>query len=242
MLHHKLNQEFTLDRGYGIEKIDHPDYRDIWFVIPQPLPKSHEVFSNPSLDAEEHTPHTLAVIGYARAMEKLIKQISKEKFTAVTHDLFRSIHKAIVDLDPSYDGIPGEYRAEGRPGAIVQVGGLRRREESTYNPKEAILHLPLEWKKRLTARRHSTAERLLEQLTKMPVFSAQEVTNLLNVTLPAALHALKQLEQDGIISEKSGRQRKQKFVADEVLAIVGRKYGSTPDEALALLAERRKKI
>jgi Fic family protein len=423
-LHHELNQEYTSELGYGIEKISHPDYKNIWFVIPPPLPRSQaylsqfprasvlpllskarrvlnetktfvdmdntdhllsfliirqeavassriegtfstidEAFSNPSLDAEVHSPHTLSVIGYARAMEQIIQKISKEKFTAISHELFRSLHKAIIDLDPSYEAIPGEYREEGRPGAIVQIGGLRRREESTYNPapprhvptlmnnfiewlssaeiqeeddagmglplplrmaighahfeaihpfsdgngrvgrmiwpmqmvlaglsplqlstfieankdgyydglkafqkqldplplldyigdalngshletqrtKEAILRLPLEWKKRLTARRHSTAERLLERLIQMPVFSAQEVMSQLKVTLPAALNALKQLQHDGIISEKSGRQRKQKFVADEVLAIVGRKYGTTPDEALTLLAERKKR-
>jgi len=49
------------------------------------------------------------------------------------------------------------------------------------------------------------------------------------------------LEKDGILTEKSGRQRKQKYAAEEVLAIVGRSYGISPQDALDLLKEKRNK-
>ncbi|MCX6130403.1 MAG: hypothetical protein NTX25_15240 [Proteobacteria bacterium] len=107
--------------------------------------------------------------------------------------------------------------------------------------KEAIRNLPIDWNKRITARRNSAAERLLPHLIASPVMSAQDVMTRLNVTLPAAVAALKHLEKDGIIREKSGRQRKQKYAAEEVLAIVGRSYGVSPADALALLQEKLKK-
>jgi Fic family protein len=424
-LHSQLNIEYDPKLGYGIEKIDHPDYKNIWFVVPRPLPCTQdylktlprkeltsllskarrvlnesqsfsemdeidrlvallitrqeavassriegtystidEVFSNPDTDEEqEYTPDTMSVIGYARSMEELIIKISKEKFAGITNQLFQNIHRAIIALESRYDGIPGEYRMPGRPGAIVQIGGLRRKEESTYNPapprhvqalmnrfiawlsdpiiqedddagmgiplplrmaighahfesihpfmdgngrvgrmiwpmqmilaghapihlsgfieankdgyydglkafqkglnplplldyigdalvgshaeaqrtKEAIKNLPTDWKTRITARRNSAAERLLPHLIASPVMGVQEVMTLLKVTLPAAVAALKQLEKDGIVTEKSGRQRKQKYAAEEVLTVVGRSYGLSPVDALALWKEKLKK-
>ncbi len=420
-LHKRLNIEYDPKVGYGIEKIDNPNYQNIWFVIPPPLPHSQdylkalprkelthllskarrvlnesqsfsemddtdrlvallitrqeavassriegtystidEVFANPELDDEqEYTSDTLSVIGYARAMEELIIKISKEKFSGINNELFKKIHRAIIALESRYDGIPGEYRTPGKPGSIVLIGGLRRKEESTYNPapprhveslmnnfiawlsdpviqedddagmgiplplrmtighahfeaihpfmdgngrvgrmiwpmqmilaglapihlsgfieankdgyydglkafqkrlnplplldyigdalvgshaealktKDAIKKLPNEWKAKITARRHSTAESLLPHLIATPVIGVQEVIAKLKVSLPTAVAALKQLEKDGIVTEKSGRQRKQKYAAEEVLAIIGRSYGVSPQDALDLLKE-----
>ncbi|MCX6131301.1 MAG: hypothetical protein NTX25_19855, partial [Proteobacteria bacterium] len=41
-LHSQLNIEYDPKLGYGIEKIDHPDYQNIWFVVPRPLPSTQD--------------------------------------------------------------------------------------------------------------------------------------------------------------------------------------------------------
>ena len=419
-LHSLLNVEYEETRGYGIENVEHPDYENIWFVIPRPLPQDmeftkkmpkkqligllaksrrilneakpfsganeidrlaakhiirqealassriegtystiDEVFTRQGDD--DASQDTLSIIGYARAMEEVFKTVLQEGHAGISCELFQNIHRAIVTLDKGYRGLPGEFRSSGVPGSIVQIGGLRRKEESSYNPapprhvkrlmedfvcwlsnpnmqedddagfgiplplrmviahahfeaihpftdangrvgrviwpiqmilaglspihisgfievekdgyyagleayqkrldpmplldymgtalteakieedktKKALAELPVEWRAKISARRDSTAEKLIQHLISMPVLGVEEVIKHQGVSLPTAVAALKQLKSDGILVEITGRQRRQKYAAEDVLAILGRPFGQRPDETLAIARRKR---
>ena len=419
-LHGLLNTEYDERRGFGVEKVDHPDYQNVWFVVPPPLPQDmaftkklpakkltellaksrrtlnrakpfapddeldllaaklivrqealassriegtystiDEVFSRPGED--DVSSDTLAVIGYARAMEGVFKSVAREGFAGVTCELFRRIHRAIVSLDTGYAGLPGEFRAPNLPGSVVQIGGLRRKEESSYNPapprhvgrlmdefvrwlgnphmqesddaglgiplplrmvvahahfeaihpfsdangrvgrviwpvqmilaglsplhlsgfievekdgyyeglkawqkrldpvplldymgialaesqieqdktKEALSGLPNQWRAKVSARRDSTAEKLINHLIAMPVLGVDEVMQIMGVSLPTAMAALDRLKTDGILVEKTKKRRRLRYVADDVLAILGRPFGQSTAEAIAIARRRR---
>jgi Fic family protein len=290
-----------------------------------------------------------SVVGYAKAMEELILNIRENQYDALSISLFQKLHQAIVEGDDSFVGTPGALRQPGSIKEIVYIGGLGRRENSTYNPAparhverlmadlitwlkdeelqnmilgeglplpvrmalghaffeaihpfpdgngrvgrmiwpiqmmlegkaplhlsgyieankdgyfeglkawqqklqimplleylgeameeslreatdtlKAIESLPDRWQSKLSSKKGSAAHRLLPLLMEHPVVSADDVIRLLNVSLPAATGALKQLEQVGILKETTGRQRKQKFATLDVLSILSRPFGTDP--------------
>ena len=75
-----------------------------------------------------------SVRGYAHAIEKHLARAAALKERVFTQETVRQIHKEIVAKDPRFRGLPGALRSAGMPGAIVQIGGSFRKEESTYNP------------------------------------------------------------------------------------------------------------
>lgn len=79
-----------------------------------------------------------SVRGYAHALEKQIQNARALKEGVFTRDTLCEIHKDIVSKDPAFRGVPGELRAPGRPGSVVQIGGVYRKEESTYNPAPPV--------------------------------------------------------------------------------------------------------
>ncbi|WP_141736480.1 Fic family protein [Oligoflexus tunisiensis] len=305
--------------------------------------------SNPSGDVR-------SVVGYAKAMEQLIASIHENQYETLDTALFKNLHRAIVEGDDSFVGIPGEFRHPGGIREVVFIGGLGRKENSTYNPapskhvarlmadfiawlkdeelqnvilgeglplpvrmavghayfetihpfpdgngrvgrmiwpiqmmlegkaplhlsrfidahkdgyyeglkawqqklkimpfleylgeameeslrettetRKAIEMLPERWQGKLSVKKGSAASRILPHLMEHPIMSAEDVIRLLNVSLPAATGALKQLAQAGILKEKSGRQRKQKYAAEDVLSILSRPFGSDPNDILSLL-------
>jgi Fic family protein len=75
-----------------------------------------------------------SVRSYAKSLELVYENINKNKFDAITVELFKDLHKQIIGRDPDFSGIPGEFRTPGEPGSIVQIGGLGRKDQSIYNP------------------------------------------------------------------------------------------------------------
>ena len=413
-LHPDLAKDYSPERGYGTEKIDHPDFQNIFFVVPKPLPTTREhsqitqamthslskayqalnstksleqmdgidrlisrlvmkqealsssriegtfstideVFSAQT-EEKEAKPDTLSVLGYAKALSQILETVRSKREAGVTLELFQDIHKMIVSPDTSYAYIPGQFRSLGLPHSVVQIGGLRRKEESTYNPAppahvgwlmnslvswlsdsgireegDAGIGLPLplrmalahahfeaihpfpdgngrvgrliwpvqmilsdlapihlssfieaerqgyydglkayqqkldicplldylgdalkaskheeeqtkialkklleSWQERLSARRGSSAEKILPLLLEWPILGIEEVQQSIAVSLQTASSALQKLESEKIIIEKTGRLRRRKWSADEVLTILKRPFGMSPDDALHL--------
>ncbi len=429
-LHCDLKAQFSIEKGYGVEKIDDggkdKSLQNIYFVIPKPLPKDKdgirdlpkaplakalkkafsvlneqksleemdgidrlisslinrqealsssriegtfatidELFSTESdlQGGEAKTTEksdALSILGYAKVMDIIFERIVLHKEKGVTLALFQEIHKSIVAKDPTYLYTPGQLRSPGRPGSIVQIGGLGRREESTYNPappahvtwlmdnfvgwlsyagireegdagigiplplrmamahahfeaihpftdgngrvgriiwpiqmllsdlvpihisgfieaeksgyydglkayqqkldliplvdyiadalvsskqeaektRKALKLLPDTWSARVKTRKGSSAEQILALLLRLPVLGAEEAAGLLGVSLQAALTALDRLKEEGVLKEISGRKRRKKWAAHEVLTILKRPYGLSPEEALELRREK----
>lgn len=77
---------------------------------------------------------TASIRGYADALEQNFALVQKKSYPAFTVPFVQKLHKIITAKDPAFRGRPGKLRAPGHPGAVVQIGGVGRPEESTYNP------------------------------------------------------------------------------------------------------------
>ena len=109
--------------------------------------------------------------------------------------------------------------------------------EEARRTKEALQRLPDEWTAKGSFRRDSAAIRALPTLLKMPIVTANELALVLNISFPAASNALKALASKGILRERTGNKKNRIFAAEEVLGVLGRSFGESPE--LALDAARR---
>lgn len=298
---------------------------------------------------EQHSAHK-AVRGYAHALENNFSKVQKNGLDSLNTELICELHKNIMEKDPNYKGEPGKIRRVGDEGSVVFIGGLGRKENSTYNPTppeevartleevmqwyrndvivemgdagmglslpirlaighshfeavhpfrdgngrvgrmiwplqmilankqplylsgfveaykddygralekaqkklqygpiiefvcEAIVRshretqttinylsvLPNKWKKQGKFRSGSAAEKLMDQILYAPILNTQEVINRTGVSFRAASRALKNLEEAGVLKERTGFSRNRIFAAEEVIAILGRAFGEKP--------------
>jgi len=75
-----------------------------------------------------------SVLGYAHALEQEFIHAFKKGTAIFSIKLACRLHQQIMVKDPQYRGEPGQLRAPGKPGSVVFIGGLHRKEESIYNP------------------------------------------------------------------------------------------------------------
>lgn len=85
-------------------------------------------------DRREAKSERASVLGYAAALESEHEKAFRQGCSIFTESLVRALHKKITRVDPHFRGVPGQLRAPGREGSVVFIGGLRRKEESVYNP------------------------------------------------------------------------------------------------------------
>jgi Fic family protein len=110
------------------EAVESSRLEGTWSTIDQLLTPSSVADSQGAPDGRQ------SVRGYAHAIEKHLARAAALKERVFTQETVRQIHKEIVAKDPRFRGVPGALRSPGKPGAIVQIGGSFRKEESTYNP------------------------------------------------------------------------------------------------------------
>lgn len=186
----QLRQNFKDKTLGGVLKLDLPEWKNIYFVVPPPPPTTikeklpldliseaikilnglplykemsetdklinflfvrREVVQSSRLEGTWSTmDHVLtpgdpnermdeknthqAVRSYAHLIEELVEKAFIQKEKIFTSDLISKIHKEIVEKDPNSNGTPGKIRKSGEVGSVVVIGGLNRKEESTYNP------------------------------------------------------------------------------------------------------------
>ena len=186
----QLRQNFKDKTLGGVLKLDLPEWKNIYFVVPPPPPTTikeklpldliseaikilnglplykemsetdklinflfvrREVVQSSRLEGTWSTmDHVLtpgdpnermdeknthqAVRSYAHLIEELVEKAFVQKEKIFTSDLISKIHKEIVEKDPNSNGTPGKIRKSGEVGSVVVIGGLNRKEESTYNP------------------------------------------------------------------------------------------------------------
>lgn len=80
-------------------------------------------------DANEGKSERASVIGYAHALEKEFKAAFLNGHEIFSKTLVCRLHKEVTSKDSTFRGIPGQIRE-----SPVFIGGLRRKEESIYNP------------------------------------------------------------------------------------------------------------
>lgn len=100
--------------------------------------------------------------------------------------------------------------------------------------KVAIRLLPAQWRERGKFRAKSTAERAMNLILTNPIFTAKLIEEKLEVSTPAAMRAVKQLVDTGIVRERTGFMRNRVFAAEEVIEILARDYGRPVRDAVGI--------
>lgn len=94
--------------------------------------------------------------------------------------------------------------------------------------RSALTRLEAEWATRRRFRARSAALRSLALLSSYPVLTASRLAALLEVSFPAAMTAIGQLMEAGILQERTGYRRNRVFVAPEILSVINRPFGEDP--------------
>lgn len=103
---------------------------------------------------------------------------------------------------------------------LIGVADTAKKGKETL---ERIIELRLKYDKlidqRVGAKRQKLARELILKLFEKPVTTAKEVENVLNITKPTANTLIQNLEDAGILKEKTGFARNRVFVLHEYLAL-----------------------
>lgn len=94
--------------------------------------------------------------------------------------------------------------------------------------RDALAALSQVWRQRRRYREGSAALRALALLPYYPVITGKRLARRLDISAPAALTAISQLADAGVLQERTGYSRNRVFIATEVLAILNRPFGSEP--------------
>jgi Fic family protein len=94
--------------------------------------------------------------------------------------------------------------------------------------RTALTELSGRWSNRRKFRKGSAAARALEELPHYPVVTAKRLGELLGISPPQAHQAIAQLEEAGILAERTGYSRNRIYAASEALNIINRPFGEEP--------------
>jgi Fic family protein len=79
-----------------------------------------------------------------------VEAVKSDGLAVLTPAFLCDLHKHVMQKDPTFAGVAGRLRRPGRPGDVVQIGSLGRKEDSIYNPAppqqvKRCLDQVLEW-------------------------------------------------------------------------------------------------
>ncbi|MES5481559.1 Fic/DOC family N-terminal domain-containing protein [Bradyrhizobium sp. INPA03-11B] len=94
--------------------------------------------------------------------------------------------------------------------------------------REALSELSNVWRERRKFRKGSAAARALDELHNYPVVTAKRLGELLEISPPQVHQAIAQLEEAGILKERTGYSRNRVYAASEALSIINRPFGEEP--------------
>ena len=100
--------------------------------------------------------------------------------------------------------------------------------DELFATRKALDALSRQWKDRRAFRRNSSSLRALELLHQYPVITIPRLATLLRVTYPAAATAVTQLQEIGVLEERTGYSRNRVFAATEALSVLNRPFGADP--------------
>ena len=131
-----LRECYKPGRTCGVQKIPGFGFENVWFVVPPAPPRSlpkdlpaNAIGRANQPDTNEGKSERASVLGYAHALEKEILATFKKSVAVFSMKLASRLHKEVILKDPAFLGVPGQIRK-----TPVFIGGLRRKEESIYNP------------------------------------------------------------------------------------------------------------
>lgn len=110
--------------------------------------------------------------------------------------------------------------------------GLKEQADEAFSRAKLLLHLRERYHKEYGDGRPSVRA-LLDEIFTEPVFTISRAAEMIDMTYPAARSAIQELEEDGVLRERTGKERYQEFQADEVLDALNKDVEELPSpEAL----------
>lgn len=94
--------------------------------------------------------------------------------------------------------------------------------------RRALKELHAAWLARRRFRSGSAALRALALLPHYPVITVRRLAALLDLSEPQAALAVRQLQEAGILRERTGYRRNRLFAANEALSVINRPFGEEP--------------
>lgn len=97
-----------------------------------------------------------------------------------------------------------------------------------FSTRDALQKLSNLWSQRRKFRAESAAAKALNLLPHYPVITIKRLSQLADVSIPAATTAIEQLIEAKILKERTGYSRNRVFIAHEALQIINRPFGNDP--------------
>lgn len=107
------------------------------------------------------------------------------------------------------------------------LDGLKTQADEAFSRAKLLLHLRNDYEEKYEGAAPSV-QKLTEVIFTEPVFTIKRAAELIDMTYPAANSAIRALEEDGLLRERTGKERYQEFQADEVLDALNRNVAEIP--------------
>ncbi len=107
------------------------------------------------------------------------------------------------------------------------LDGLKTQADEAFVRAKLLLRLRNHYEKEYKDASPSV-QKLIEVVFTEPVFTIARAAELIDMTYPAANNAIGILEDDGLLRERTGKERYQQFQADEVLDALNRDIENIP--------------
>lgn len=121
-----------------------------------------------------------------------------------------------------------QQRLDWEPIIMFMAEAVTGTVEELMRTRTALSELSERWRERRKFRKGSAALRALDELHNYPVVTAKRLGQLLDITPAQINQGIAQLQDVGILQERTGYARNRVYAAPEALAIINRPFGEEP--------------
>ncbi|MCK1489195.1 Fic family protein [Bradyrhizobium sp. 180] len=121
-----------------------------------------------------------------------------------------------------------QQRLDWEPIITFMADAIAGTVEELIRTRTALSELSERWRQRRKFRKGSAALRTLDELHNYPVVTAKRLGQLLDVSPAQINQGIAQLQEAGILQERTGYARNRVYAAPEALAIINRPFGEEP--------------
>ncbi|MCC8975822.1 Fic family protein [Bradyrhizobium brasilense] len=121
-----------------------------------------------------------------------------------------------------------QQRLDWQPIIAFMADAVTGTVDELIRTRKALSDLSELWRRRRKFRKGSAAVRALDELHNYPVVTAKRLGDLLEISPPQVHQAIAQLEEAGILQERTGYARNRVYAAYEAFSIINRPFGEEP--------------
>ncbi|MCY4732173.1 Fic family protein [Natronomonas gomsonensis] len=107
------------------------------------------------------------------------------------------------------------------------LDGIKEQADEAFIRAKLLLRLREQYRETYAGARPSV-RRLIHELFTEPVFTVTDASEMIEVSYPTANEAVSILEEDGVLRERTGKERYQEFQADDVLKTLNAEISELP--------------